>query len=50
MAMFESLDETIRRDQQKTSTPQQRITLYAGVAIAAAGIITALCLSLQFLL
>jgi hypothetical protein len=47
--MFESLDETMKKDAAASSTKQQRILLYAGVLILSVLVFAGLVFSVRLL-
>jgi hypothetical protein len=47
--MFESLDDEMRRDEKKASTPRERLLLYAGVVAATTLVFAGLYLSIHLL-
>ena len=47
--MFNSLDEEIKRDEQKTSTPRERWMFYASVVLASAVLFGGLYVGIRFL-
>lgn len=47
--MFESLDETIKKDNAAANSPQQRLLLYAGVLILSVLVFAGLVFSVRLL-
>jgi hypothetical protein len=47
--MFDSLDEQMKRDRDRESTPKQRALMYVGVALASILLFGGLWLGVQFI-